>query len=153
MLKKLIIGSVVVILVVVGLIINYRQQKVSQERIVASQGKEVEIVSFDITVQIIGEVNYPGIYEINSESRVYDLVILAGGFTSKADTSLNLVQKLKDGMIVKVNKLEASSNNFMVSINEANLKELSSLPNVGSSLANEKKNYRKANGPFTKIND
>ena len=153
MFKKIVIGGVIGTLIIVGLIINYSNQRSSKGKLSIPLPEKEEIISYDITVQIIGEVNNPGIYELSVESRVYDLVLLAGGFTSNADTSINLVQKLKDGMIVTVKALEMKTNNKIVSINKADLQELVTIPSVGSSLANEIIAYRLHNGPFKRLND
>lgn len=149
MYKKIIVGVVAIILIVVGIIINNRKNE--NITIINSQEDAVSI-SPDITVQIVGEVKKPGIYEINVESRVYDLVILAGGFTEVADTNINLVQKLKDGMIITINRL-AYVVTKKISINNADVNELDSLPNVGPTLANDIVAYRNENGPFTRLND
>lgn len=54
-------------------------------------------------IDIKGEVKRPGVYEIDSNKRVIDVVNMAGGFTKDADTSiLNLSKKLKDEMSIKI---------------------------------------------------
>lgn len=150
MFKKIAVGVVAAVLVVAGIIINTKKQK-EQPTIIDKQ-EEVVINNLDITVQIIGEVQKPGIYEMNADSRVYDLIILAGGFTQEADTNINLVQKLKDGMIITINRL-ATTNSSKISINTANASELDDLPSIGPSLANDIVAYRNDNGPFTCLND
>lgn len=52
-------------------------------------------------VDIKGEVNKPGIYEMDSDKRVNDVVIKAGGLTKNADTSvINLSKRLEDEMVI-----------------------------------------------------
>lgn len=152
MVKKIIIICGIAILVIVGLIINYFQNKNNTPKVITPNDNN-EVTTYDITVQIIGEVNKPGIYEVSTDSRVYDLVLLAGGFTSNADTSLNLVQKLKDGMIVIVEARKDTKVPTKVSINKATYEELNALPNVGPSLANEILAYRERVGGFNSLND
>ena len=54
-----------------------------------------------IVVDIKGAVLRPGVYEIDSNSTVYDLIIEAGGLMSYADTSLNnLSKRLSDQDVV-----------------------------------------------------
>ena len=76
-------------------------------------------------VDIKGEVKNPGVYEIDSDKRVIDVVLLAGGFTKNADTSLlNLSKKIIDEMNIKiyskeeVKKLEEKINSENKIINE-----------------------------------
>ena len=56
----------------------------------------------NIVVDISGAVVHPGIYQLDYKSRVADLVQLAGGFSSRADSdylakNLNLDTSLADG--------------------------------------------------------
>src|SRR5699024_9908791 len=56
-----------------------------------------------VLVDIKGEVSQPGVYELDSEARVKDVVELASGFTGKADEYLiNLAKKVNDKMIIIV---------------------------------------------------
>jgi|GEM_PF-1140958 len=64
-----------------------------------------------IQVEIRGEVNIPGTYWISSDSRLGEIVELAGGLTSGADQEyvekqLNLSQKLKDEQKILIPKKE-----------------------------------------------
>ena len=48
-------------------------------------------------VDIKGAINSPGVYELNENSRIIDLINKAGGLSENADTSIiNLSKKLKD---------------------------------------------------------
>ena len=52
-------------------------------------------------VDIKGEINNPGVYEVDCNKRVIDVINMAGGLTDKADTSiLNLSKKVKDEMYI-----------------------------------------------------
>lgn len=54
-----------------------------------------------IKVDIKGEVNKPGVYELNSNSRVTDVINLANGLTKSADTSvINLSKTVFDEMVI-----------------------------------------------------
>ena len=54
-----------------------------------------------VTVEIKGEVKKPGVYEVNSNKRVNDVISLAEGLTKNADTSVNnLSKKVVDEMII-----------------------------------------------------
>jgi competence protein ComEA len=51
-----------------------------------------------IRVYIAGEVLNPGVYSIDSEDRLEDLVAIAGGVTDQANMqTINLAMKLEDG--------------------------------------------------------
>lgn len=65
----------------------------------AKPSKALEIDK--IVVDIKGAVESPGVYEIETGSTVYDLIGMAGGLRSYADTSLNnLSKKLYDEDVV-----------------------------------------------------
>lgn len=90
-----------------------------EEEIIPIKTKEKKVSK--IKVDIKGEVNSIGVYELDNDSRVIDLIDKAGGVTTKADTSIiNLSKKLEDEMVVivysknEVNKLknESKSNNI-----------------------------------------
>ena len=56
-----------------------------------------------LVVQVTGEVNVPGIYELSRGSRVGDLINAADGTTLRADTDgLNFAKPLEDGEHVKI---------------------------------------------------
>ena len=56
-----------------------------------------------VFVDIKGAVNNPGVYELDTGSRVIDAIILAGDLREDADTSIiNLSKELKDGMFIIV---------------------------------------------------
>ena len=64
-----------------------------------------------IYVYICGEVAAPGVYELSEDSRIYEAVDAAGGFTENAAReSVNLASKVSDGMQITIyNKEEAAS--------------------------------------------
>jgi len=66
---------------------------------------EVEIVENIETyfVDIKGEVLNPGVYEVNSDERIINVIEQAGGLTDNADISLlNLSKKVADEMNIKI---------------------------------------------------
>jgi len=59
-----------------------------------------------VCVDIKGEVKYPGVYEVPSTFRIYDVIMRAGGLTSDADDSmLNMSQTVTDQMIITIDSL------------------------------------------------
>ena len=72
-----------------------------KERIV--ENTDVKRVITKYYIDIKGEVKHPGVYEIDSNSRVIDVINKAGGLTKNADTSiLNLSKKVTDEMSIKI---------------------------------------------------
>ena len=62
-----------------------------------------EIKIENITIDIKGEVNNPGVYELPVGSRVIDAIKISGGVTKKADTSnINLSKLLNDQNVIVV---------------------------------------------------
>lgn len=66
-------------------------------------------------VDIKGAVKNPGVYKINSDLTVNDAIILAGGLTKEADTSvINLAKKIKDEMVIIIyTKEEVKKSNIV----------------------------------------
>lgn len=57
----------------------------------------------NLVVDIKGEIKNPGIYKVDKNTRVIDVIEMAGGLTEKADTSvINLSKKIVDEMIIIV---------------------------------------------------
>ncbi len=66
----------------------------------------IEISQKIMCIDIKGEVKYPGVYEVPSTFRIYDVVLRAGGLTNNADaTSLNLSQIVTDQMVIVIPSL------------------------------------------------
>ena len=61
-----------------------------------------------IRVQVSGAVLEPGIYDLPADSRAEAAIAAAGGLTEAADTErVNMVRKLRDGMLLQVPALKA----------------------------------------------
>lgn len=57
-------------------------------------------------VYVTGEVKNPGVYKLSEDSRVFQVIEAAGGFSRKADkTSINLAEMLSDGSHVHIGAL------------------------------------------------
>lgn len=116
-----------------------------------------------VYVYICGEVVTPGVYEVASESRIYDVLLLAGGFTKDAaEEAVNLAEPVTDGMQVIIPTKEAEqqkkteevrSRSGMVNINTATAEELCILPGVGESRAQDIITYRMKYGTFQTIEE
>lgn len=60
-----------------------------------------EVDNIKIKVDIKGAVKNPGVYEVEENSRVSDVINISGGLTSEADTSvINLSKNVIDEMVI-----------------------------------------------------
>ena len=115
-----------------------------------------------------------GVYNLKANSRVNDLVKLAGGLCKDADLErVNLSSKLTDEMKIHIYKIgendksdildnqivepksqqtDYNSKTKKVNINTATIDELTTLTGIGETKAKEIIEYRK-NNKFTKLED
>ena len=122
-------------------------------------------------VHVCGAVKSPGVYELTSDSRLYEAIQMAGGFTDEAaGEALNQAEKIEDGSRIYVpTKEEAKAgteNNgtfvqnadnektdAKVDINTAGKDELMTLSGIGEAKADAIIRYRDEHGKFQKIED
>lgn len=125
-----------------------------------------------IIVHLEGEVAKPGVYELGEDSRVFDVVELAGGLTKNADLKrTNLAKKIVDEEYIYIpnkNEIDTGSSQYrdnlstpssaientnLININRANIIELKELPGIGDVLAGKIIEYRESNGGFKSVDD
>ena len=138
--------------------------------------------TFKVSVDIKGMVLNPGVYEMDNNSRVEDVIAKAGGLLEGADTSLlNLAKIVTDEMTIIVYSNEevleklkgeicvcdcpirendacieednTGIDGKLININTATLEELMELPGIGSAKAKEIIAFRTNSGPFNSIED
>ena len=124
----------------------------------ANQAKDVQ--SPKIYVHVAGSVKSPGIYQLDSGTRVFDALLAAGGFTSKANqSSVNMARALNDGEQLLVASVTSDAvfggamTSTMISLNQATASQLEDLPGVGPALAGRMVDWRSANGGFKSKED
>ena len=167
------------------------------------ESSEEEVVENPpIYVEVKGAVNHPGVFEVNENNIINDVIALAGGLKDNAYTdNINLSKKVSDELVVYVftkeeYKKNSSSNNThtntsstssskesyqideatknnisiitssnsdeapsqdttskLININTASAQELTSLPGIGETKANNIVSYRTENGYFKTIED
>lgn len=132
-----------------------------------SRHREVIVIDPDgIWVQLEGEVDAPGVYQVPADTRVLTLLDYAGGITPIADVSdLNLASVAADGEKISVpstyDEEEPSSvestgevgSSDRIDINIADAEKLQKLPGVGPVLADRIIDYRKRHGRFYSVSE
>ncbi|MGJ0023359.1 helix-hairpin-helix domain-containing protein [Streptococcus dysgalactiae] len=137
----------------------------------ASEGKKYPSEESDILVDLKGAVQQEGVYKLKANSRVRDVIELAGGLTQEADRhAVNFAEKLVDEQVVYVAKQgedisvlpNASSagkanaemsNSTKVNINKANLEELQRISGIGVKRAQDILETRDSLGGFKTLDD
>ncbi|MFZ0216383.1 MAG: helix-hairpin-helix domain-containing protein [Candidatus Dormiibacterota bacterium] len=109
-----------------------------------------------LLVQVSGAVLHPGLYHVPPGTRGYTVVQLAGGLSTDADADKlpNLAVVLKDGAIIKVPRLSATSRSgaaAKLSLNTATAGQLATIPGFTAQLAQAAVLYRTDAGGFTSL--
>lgn len=181
--KKKIISLILFSGLALSIIINYSLSLKSSDVFANEECvcEETQLPS-EFYVDIKGAVKHPGVYLVNENNIIKDIIDLAGGLKSNATTSnLNLAEKVTSAMVITVNtkselttlkpstttttnnKTECTTriisdcgnteeNSKLVNINTASKEELMSVPNIGASKADSIIIYRSENS-FKKIED
>lgn len=143
---------------------------VSEVSSITSDTNEEEI-NDKFYVDIKGAVVSPGVYEVNDDMRVLDVVKLAGGLTEASDDKkVNLAEKLIDQMVIYIpeigeegfelvtqvstgDKSITEKDSKLININTSSASELQSLNGVGEKKAEKIIQFREENGSFKTIED
>lgn len=191
--KKTIIFISIIIVCVIGtyyLFIKEKEYIENDSNLIVSNGIEKEAKENDtkdieeknkIVVYIAGAIKNEGVYELEENSRITDIIEKAGGLTDDANiNNINLAYILQDGVKVYIpkdndkNEIKDETNiyvskengesnidngtsvetkNSKININTATQTELETLPGIGPSTATKIINYRKENGKFNSIEE
>lgn len=194
--KNIILILIIIIVIISAYIIFIRNNEfeniekineyIIENKILGNNVENEEVINNKvenkIIVYITGAIKNEGIYELNENSRMADIIEKAGGLNEDADISeLNLAYILEDGMKIyipkkneKINNVKDNTNLYIsdeenknisenksttknltekININKATQTELESLPGIGPSTALSIIKYRKENGNFKKIED
>lgn len=169
-------GGFIIFVIVMGIFSSDEDEMILQETEIETSSLTSQIIGSGeeekIFVYAIGAVNKPGVIEVSVDSRLYEVIELAGGLAENADqTAINLAKTVVDEEKIiipykeesstkkenqKINQLftETHSNNFgKININTAGVEELQMLSGIGKSTAEKIVNYRNENGKFEKIED
>lgn len=136
----------------------------SSKEVIAAPQIPIEIAIPEVTVDVAGAVNNPGVYSLPAQSRVIDALRAAGNSVTDSDLSdLNLARVVKDGEQIYVNPTVRTINGNRIikkvvprgpiNINRASAKEFDGLAGIGPVIAKRIVEYRRVNGPFMAIED
>ena len=111
-------------------------------------------------IDIGGAVVKPGVYKVAAGTRLFEVVELAGGLRTDADTNtVNQAAIVEDGakIIIPIacddsDLMAQSHNSTLVNINLADKTQLCTLPGIGDAIADRIIEYRASNR-FTKKED
>lgn len=122
-----------------------------------------------IYVYVCGHVNRAGVYAVSENTRMFEVISLAGGVKEDADISgINQAEKVSDGQKIYVPSAEEtkqaqegagpataafSKDDGLVNINTADSAALQTLTGIGASRAQAIIDYRNENGAFESIDD
>lgn len=152
--KKLAVISFVVILVCLGVFISLGYDDESPYEI---PSVEDTFFSYDeCLIEVKGEVARPGIYLVDENYCINDCIILAGGITKDGSTeNIKLASKVSDGLTIVIPKKSgfSSDNTGKLSINSSSAVDLTSIPGIGTVIANNIVKYRQEHGNFTNLEE
>ena len=147
-----------------GEIIEQTDAEYAQNEDGDSSGNVGELSDFKenlIWVHVCGQVNNPGVYSFSENSRVFDAVEAAGGFTKEADRdSVNLAMNLTDEGKIYIPSIKEenesggqSQSDGRINVNTATLNDLMSLPGIGEKRAESILKLRDSKGSFQTVEE
>jgi len=147
---------------------SYKDEKSNKSNEISQADTEDQLV----TVDVKGAVKKPGVYQLQSNSRVHDALEKAGGLTDEADLkSVNQAQKLSDEAVVYVAKVgenavdvttsapasatsgTGQAKSALVNLNTATEADFQTISGIGQKRAQDIIAYREANGRFKSVDD
>lgn len=114
---------IIILIIVIGFVYGNETTKKIEEQTVIEK-EEVTEEKNNYVVEIKGEVKTPGVYELEENKRINDVIKLAGGLTKNATTNyINLSKKIKDEMVIIIySKKEIEE--YEKSLKEEKIKEV-----------------------------
>lgn len=130
--------------------------------------EDEEKKSEQVYVYICGAVNIPGVYCLEKDARIFEVIQKAGGLAEKAaDDAVNQARIVQDGERIYIPTVEEVQNsgtgvagtiiegteNKKVNINTAGMEELMTLTGIGEAKALSIIEYREEKGRFESIEE
>lgn len=166
--KNLVKGLLIVLILMIALILRLHENSKSD---ITIEDSSTPGGSTEICVDIGGAVVSPGVYNVDSGTRLYEVIDLAGGLLSNADTdSINRAEYVEDGEKIYIpskaavsadgseqaaseeitqsdaaqggNAADTASSGGLVNINSASKDELMTLKGIGEAKADSIIEYR-----------
>ena len=147
---------------------SYKDEKSNKSKEISQSETEDQLV----TVDVKGAVKKPGVYQLQSNSRVHDALEKAGGLTDEADLkSVNQAQKLSDEAVVYIAKVgenavdvttstpasatsgTGQAKSALVNLNTATEADFQTISGIGQKRAQDIIAYREANGRFKSVDE
>ena len=147
---------------------SYMNEKSDKSNEISQAETEDQLV----TVDVKGAVKKPGVYQLQSNSRVHEALEKAGGLTDEADLkSVNQAQKLSDEAVVYVAKVgenavdvttsapasatsgTGQAKSALVNLNTATEADFQTISGIGQKRAQDIIAYREANGRFKSVDE
>ena len=120
----IIIGVIITIILIVFLTYHDNSSETkTNDVVVEKKENEIDNKTTKVKVDIKGAVKKPGVYEIDNDKRVIDVIKISGGLKNNANTNyINLSAKVNDEMVIwiytnsEINKmkLQNSSSEYMI---------------------------------------
>ncbi len=126
--------------------------------------EEESVTQTWIYVHVCGAVKSPGVFALAQNSRVYEAIQMAGGFTEDAAvTQINQAELVEDEGYIYVPTIHEVESGYVsevqtgnagkVDLNRATKDQLMTLPGVGEAKASQIIAYREEHGKFQRIED
>ncbi|MFI3176127.1 MAG: helix-hairpin-helix domain-containing protein [Eubacteriales bacterium] len=150
-----------------GMVLTEAGENTTQESesILEEEATEEEEVEEEepssIYVYVCGAVVQEGVYEVETGTRLYQVIELAGGLLEDAAAeSINQAILLEDGQQIIIytkeeleEQIQQEASSGLVNINLASVEQLCQLSGIGESRANDIVAYRDAYGSFATNED
>ena len=168
--KKILMAVAVAVCVVATGIVYIVSSKDTKATVFEENTTEIEETTQTVSesteerifVYVCGQVNNPGIVELSKGARIFEAIEGAGGITENGNPdAINQAKTVEDGQMIYIpmigeeytTECYEEQGDGLVNINTAGVSDLTTLPGIGESRANDIILYRDSNGGFKKIED